>query len=353
MPYYELNVMGGALPERHMEVDGTAKYLLALSLIPLSCGAIHQMIPPTPLEHHENRVDFIATFDLNNVEPFPNFDIASYWGIGKDYSFGFSLFQVSIAKYFDKGDKLGKHLFASINNIPLPLHLHPNVELGAGLGERLGQESQSFSGGIWLVFNENFVSPLWFFPLRMNSNQNTLHATRPVVAGPFIKYSYHKRDVGFSLHNYLGMTRMNLTILRKRYFARNPIITFKNADVDSIYYDDSGLLRKYRISINKGEQHYELYTLPYQAWSWHRDLMLINKYRYDMDTRAYHIRLDEDSREAVYEINMRQVIVDYESGKDLILIYNAAYTENIIKRIKWYKDDWSVGVSKRLPFDSP
>lgn len=81
--------------------------------------------------------------------------------------------------------------------------------------------------------------------------------------------------------------------------------------------------------------------------------MLINKYRYDMDTRAYHIRLDEDSREAVYEINMRQVIVDYESGKGIILIYNAAYTENIIKRIKWYKDDWSVGVSKRLPFDSP
>ncbi len=323
---------------------------LFIATVFCSCSTIHHTIPPRPLDHNEYRSDFLISYDINSVNVVPCFGMNFFWGVGKEYNLGFGynppigVSHLTIAKYLNVERDNSFCVFTSLNSPLLSLNEHPNFEFGGSAIFRSNIDYHSISTGIWLDIDGEYPLPTYAYPLRFLLRHEV--GFRPKLA-PFIKYQYSQINFRISVHNYVDVTRRNLRFGRMRTLGQSDKFIIDNSNIDSVGYDSSGYPSGYIIFMNRDSNYKLAEYLPYDFWIGDTDLFMLNRYPVDDSTRPYYLfkgnRPFPSRWYSLYEINIGELISDYENGKDIVIEYNPQNTERIINKIKWYLNDWSVG----------
>lgn len=287
----------------------------------------------------------------------PSFAMNFYWGVGKTSNLGFGynppigISHLTIATYFNSDNDNSQYVFSSINGLPFSINFHPNIEFGGSFVMRENKTTHSIAAGIWIIKNENNAAQWWAYSTMDETKKDTISVKSKKYYRPFFKYHFFYKDVSVNIQNYTNWTKKFLLFRRNDSLKNSEKIEFKNAEIDSIYCDSLNWFGRYIIAKNNGENYILADIRPYDLLFPDIDIRNINQYPFDENTRVYFLLIERESypysRSNMYEVNINQIINDFNSGKDFILQYNPENTKVIIDRIKWYKSDWSIGIGRK------
>jgi hypothetical protein len=271
-----------------------------------------------------------------------------YWGAGKQYNLGLGynpplgVSHATIVKYFNTDKDNSQSLFASINGLPFSLNEHPNFEFGGKLIFNMNNEFHSFAAGTWIAFKGN-ITPTWVYPLIMSDFEES-----GITPGFFVKYQFSEKNFNISVQNYLGLRRRVIQSYRYTFLGHSEKVIFKNSDIISISYDSTNF--PYGYLIQTKEDSFKLSnSLPYvDSWAPARNTRVINRFKIDEGIRAYYLLNDRqlypDYKTSMFEVDIYKLMAEYQNGNDIILQNNPENNAIVLKKIKWYINDWSVGV---------
>lgn len=330
-------------------------YFISGYLILISCGTMHQMIPPQPLPRNEFRGNIVISYDFNNFTPFTSWGANFYWGAGKDCNLGFGyqppfgISHFTAVKYLNPDKPNHENLYASLNGILLNIDYSPNFELGASFIRRSGRSYHSFSAGLWLLADNDVTEPLWKMLFwrsigRVRFNPG-LH--------PFIKYEFSHRDLSFSLRNNIGLTNRTVNWERRQLELEDEI-ALPNADI--AFVTVNAVKNELQIKLNNGNSYRVTKNYPwFDAWFPNRELQKyrLNNFSQKDSIDYWYVILSIPDSESpgysriskftLYELNFDSIWLDYADKKDIVIGSHPERTEAILSQIHWYRHDWSMG----------
>ncbi len=334
--------------------------LLLASLIAVSCGTVHQMLPPAPLATNEFRGSLVISYDLNRLSPIPSCGLNFYWGAGKDYNLGFGyqppfgISHVTAVKYLNPRETSSRELFASLNGLLLSMDYSPNLELGGGYLRHEGKSCHRISGGAWIFIDKDAAEPLW----RILAWRSTAPAHISPIARPFIRYEYSRDDFELSLRNNAGLTRQVIAWERRKLDERKGIVL---PDTDIVYLVFNPLSDKIQIQMKDSTTYKISRTFPlFDAIVRGAE---IDKYRLERFTRRdsigyyYVVKMVPDRRTNgnriisegnLYELSFDRTWLDYADKKGVVISPFPERTAGILGRINWLVHDWSIAAGTRL-----
>jgi len=271
-----------------------------------------------------------------------------YWGAGKQYNLGFGynpplgISHATAVKYFNTDKVNSQSLFASVNGLPFSLNEHPNFEFGGNLIIKQNNEFHSFAAGAWIAFKGN-ITPTWVYPMIMSDFEES-----GITPGLFVKYHFFKKKLKISIQNYLGKRRRVIQYFRDTNLGHSGKVIFRNRDIISISYDSTNFPYGYLIQ-TKDDSFKLSNSLPYvDSWAPALVTRVIDRFKIDEGTRAYYLLNDRqlypDYETSMYEVDIDKLIMEYQNGDDIILRNDLENTAIVLKRIRWYLNDWSVGI---------
>ena len=205
--------------------------LILLSIFINNCGTTHYFVPYKALENKEWQISVGWHFDLNlfyRPQPFIYPEINAYYGIGKEYTFGFGgylpcfISHVSLTKQFTENNGKYWSYYAHINRV-FVFNFNPFIELGTLYGIENNGIDQTFSFG--LAYGTGTARER-FLPYDIRN--------KSII--PAIKYSIGGNDIGFSLIHYHGQTKSAVKeFFKNELVPIDTLFVFKPDEVEYIY----------------------------------------------------------------------------------------------------------------------
>jgi hypothetical protein len=342
-----------------MKSNHISGLLVACSAL-FSCGSVHQMIPPVPLAPGEFRGSMVISYDLNHFAPFSSFGMNFYWGTSSDYNIGFGyqpplgISHFTAVKYFNINKTKYENLYASVNGILFNTDYSPNLEVGWSYLIKDNQSFHSISSGLWFLIDDDVTEPLW----RMLTWPSTGRIHFNPKIRPFVRYDFSDNDFSLSICNNIGFAKRAVDCMRKRVEQRGNII-LRNLDI--AYVTFNAITNAIQIEM-KDSTTYRI-TKNYPQLDDIIPKVEINKYRLNKFTPKdpslgyyYIVTLKPDSKSPgkrrivsseLYELNYDDILADFAAKKDIVIGSYPERTAEILRQIRWYKHDWSIGVGVR------
>lgn len=333
----------------------------------ICCSTTHHFISPQHIKKGDSEIIFSICYDFNRFQKIPDLQANFYWDIGKDYLAGFGyqmpffISHATIAKSITKSQKDDISIYFSCSSL-FTLNHSPLMEIGGCYSIMHDKSFHSFTLGVWTL-------PCAYWDIQKEKYE------RKLVLGPYFRYLLGHEDLRISMQNYKDITKAYLKDYRSRIKEFSPVL-IPNSDIDTIFYYENwrapGYMIKTKIKyaylLTKFSPYYHGFAQDffqkkinsYRVDSEHYIYFLIRLYDegYGYDVNDFDIDFDkllkqEDELYYVgegtwyiiggYEVNINSLIDNYKSGKD-ILIENVEENEiKSIEKIKWFKDDWSLG----------
>ncbi len=307
-------------------------------------------MPPRPLALHEFRGNFVISHEMSGLGPF-SIGLNFYWGVGKDVNLGLGiqppigLSHLTLAKYYKSNERSSWCAFTSINGIFLTFDESPNFDFGASLIIRDGRAYHSFSSGIWVFYDDYLPESIskFYFSDSMPAVQ-----FRPKPR-PFWAYEFQYDRTILSIKNYMGFANKVIGWERKQ-IDQNPEITIRNSDISFFDNDRFGysirLNDRTRISITSvtsGDLILPFFpTLGLIRLPYSDSLEICWVHVYQPNGKI--VRREKNYNNDIYELNLDKIKRDYIQKKDIVIAPVPERSREILKRIHWYKHDWSIAI---------
>jgi hypothetical protein len=313
-----------------------------------------------PLAPGEFRGSMVISYDLNHFAPFSSFGMNFYWGTGSDYNIGFGyqpplgISHFTAVKYFNADKSKCENLYASLKGILFNTDYSPNLEVGGSYLIKDRQSVHSISSGLWLLYDDNVTEPIWrilFWPSGAGVH------FKPSLR-PFVRYEFSHNDFSLSIRNNIGFTKKAIYWNRKIVEQRGKI-SLSNLDI--AYVTFNAITNAIQIEM-KDSTTYRI-TKNYPQFDAILPKAEIDKYRLkkftfkDPSLEYYYIvTLKPDSKSPgkrrivsseLYELNYDEILADFAAKKDIVIGSYPERTAEILRQIRWYKHDWSIGVGVR------
>ncbi|HBC46635.1 MAG TPA: hypothetical protein DCZ43_06285 [candidate division Zixibacteria bacterium] len=330
---------------------------MILAILSLSCGAVHQFAPPTPLKHNGFQSNIVISYDFNHFTPIPSISMNFYLGLGKNYNFGFGyqpplgVSHLTLLKYLKKDpNKYGMLNITVYDVFPTLGVVKPNMEIGGSYIIKDGIRYSLISGGLWVFLNGNDPNALWWGYFNPTYRP---YKIRPYIR-PFFKYNLFYNDFRFGIQNYIGLAKPILSNdLRKTHQARRPIIRYR--DIDRIEFNQD---KFDMIIIMKDRSTYKIVdTYPYDAWfPLPEDFQKLRLLAYNKaGSGNYYYVMSYDSMGTggkyelhgfdILELNLENIKQAYSNQQDIIItIDNKEKDRAILRKVHWYINDWSIAI---------
>ena len=317
-------------------------------LLSIACGTVHQFMPPQPLKPNEFRSMMTYSFDSNLFARGGSLGFGFYCGAGKNVNMGFGyqpplgISHLTAVKYFNPQKSTYTQVYGSLNDFYLNFDPSPNFEFGGTVTRHINASYHSLSLGIWGLYKENLIYNFPRFPFWMLALKGGLRKS-PAI-GPELKYEFTNGDYAMSIQMNKGNTAG--VIESERLMLENrPRIVISNDDIASFVFDYN--TRRIDINAKNGEKYSITPKNPYiDLIGPDLDLMWLSRFNPKGNWDYYFVR--SNSSPQLYELDFSALISDYIGKNDIVLGSFPPRKRDILKMIKWYKHDWSIGLGMTI-----